>query len=58
MEGIPDKIFVVTPMMTRGGEHSELEIPAAIEHFKDRFPDVHIEYVWPLKSVQVAQYLD
>src|SRR5271157_287207 len=26
------KIIVVTPMMTRGGDHAEAEIPAAIDH--------------------------
>lgn len=53
----PVKIIVITPMMTRGGEHSEVDIPAAIERFKARYPDVFIEYIWPLDSAQVAQFL-
>jgi len=57
MESKPEKITVVTPMMTRGGEHSEVDIPAAINSMKTRYPDVTIEYVWPFDPAHVAQFL-
>jgi len=53
----PDKIIVITPKMTRGGEHSEVDIPAAIKRIESRYPDVSIEYIWPFDSAQVAQFL-
>src|SRR5512143_2434041 len=31
-------VFVVTPMMTHGGEHSERDIPAAISRARERHP--------------------
>ena len=53
----PVKIIVVTPLMTRGGEHSEVDIPAAIKRTESRYPDVPIENIWPFESFQVAQFL-
>jgi sirohydrochlorin cobaltochelatase len=53
----PDKIIVITPMMTRGGEHSEVDIPAAIKRIESQYSDVPIDYIWPFSSAQVAQFL-
>ena len=44
-------------MMTRSGEHSEVDIPTAIKRIESRNPDVSIEYIWPFDSAQVAQFL-
>ncbi len=44
-------------MMTRGGEHSEVDIPTAIKRIEFRNPDVSIEYICPFDSAQVAQSL-
>ncbi len=52
-----ERVIVVTPMMTRGGEHSEVEIPAAIQHAQERHPKVTFKYVWPLDVSAVAQFL-
>jgi sirohydrochlorin cobaltochelatase len=57
MQHNPRKIIVITPMMTRGGEHSEVEIPASINEFKERYPNILIEYVWPLEPSHVANFL-
>ena len=54
---VPDKIIVATPMMTRGGEHAEKDIPAKIEEFSKRYPKVAITYAWPFDTVQVARFL-
>ena len=53
----PEKIIVITPKMTRSGEHSEIEIPATINDFKLRWPDISIEFDWPLKSTHIAKFL-
>jgi sirohydrochlorin cobaltochelatase len=57
MSHSPQKIIVITPMMTRGGEHSELDIPKAVEGFSTRYPQVAIEYIWPFDPADVAQFL-
>lgn len=53
----PGKVVVITPMMTRGGEHSEMDIPAVVERFSDRYPETEIEYIWPFDPAEVAQFL-
>ncbi len=51
------KIIVVTPMMTRGGEHSEKDIPACVARAKDRHPGIQISYAWPFSAEDVAGFL-
>ncbi len=51
------KIIVITPMMTRGGEHSEVEIPEAIKRSKERHPNIEIVYAWPFEVSEVAGFL-
>lgn len=53
----PDKIFVITPMMTRGGEHSEIDIPKTINRAQERFPNIPIVYAWPFESQEIANFL-
>lgn len=51
------EILVVTSMLTRGGDHSEVEIPAAIERARARYPGASIRYVWPIEAGTVARFL-
>lgn len=51
------QVTVVTPMMTRGGEHSEVDIPAAIRQAEGRHPAVSFRYVWPFDMGEVARFL-
>jgi sirohydrochlorin cobaltochelatase len=51
------RVVVVTPMMTPGGEHSEQDIPAAIERARRRHPGVAFEYAWPFAVGDVAGFL-
>jgi sirohydrochlorin cobaltochelatase len=53
----PEKIIVVTPMMTRGGEHSEVDIPAAVQKVQAEHPEIPILFVWPFKVSEVANFL-
>ena len=53
----PDKIVVVTPMMTQGGEHSEKDIPEAIERTKKKSPNIEFSYVWPFDISKIAAFL-
>ena len=52
-----DRIVVVTPMMTPGGEHAEKDIPAALERAEERHPGVTFVYAWPFDVGDVARFL-
>jgi sirohydrochlorin cobaltochelatase len=52
-----EKIIVVTPMMTRGGEHAEKDIPEAVERARQRHPKEKFIYVWPFPATDVAEFL-
>ncbi len=52
-----EKIIVVTPMMTRGGEHSAIEIPEAIRRVQQKFPALKIIYAWPFPMEDIARFL-
>jgi len=51
------QIIVVTPMMTQGGEHSEVDIPSAIQRAQERHPAASFRYAWPFLVSEVAQFL-
>jgi sirohydrochlorin cobaltochelatase len=51
------KIVVVTPMLTRGGEHAEMDIPGAIERARERHPKENFVYAWPFPASEVARFL-
>ena len=53
----PGRVLVVTPMMTRGGEHVEREIPEAVARARSRHPDTRMDYLWPFEISQVALFL-
>jgi sirohydrochlorin cobaltochelatase len=52
-----EKIIVITPMMTRGGEHSALDIPEAIRRAQQKFPTQKILYAWPFPTEDIARFL-
>ncbi|GIV63142.1 MAG: CbiX/SirB N-terminal domain-containing protein [Chloroflexota bacterium] len=51
------RIIVVTPMMTRGGEHAEQEIPAEIQKLQSEFPTIRLIYAWPFEETEIARFL-
>jgi sirohydrochlorin cobaltochelatase len=50
-------VVVLTPMLTRGGEHAEADIPAAISRARARHPGADIRYAWPFDPETVARFL-
>ena len=52
-----EKVIVVTPMMTRGGEHAEVEIPTAVKTAQAQHPEIPIIYAWPFGVSEVASFL-
>jgi len=51
------RIVVITPMMTRGGEHSAVDIPQAIRRAQQKFPALKIVYAWPFATEDIARFL-
>lgn len=51
------KILVLTPMMTRGGEHAARDIPEAVRAAGERHPGKNFVYVWPFPTGDVARFL-
>jgi sirohydrochlorin cobaltochelatase len=52
-----ETIIVVTPMMTRGGEHSALDIPEAIRRTQAKHPARRFIYAWPFDTEDIARFL-
>ena len=53
----PDRVVVVTAMMTPGGEHAEAEIPLAISRARERHPGLEMIYAWPFETGAAAGFL-
>jgi sirohydrochlorin cobaltochelatase len=51
------RVLVVTPMLTRGGDHAERDIPTAIRRARERYQGLPIVYAWPYEPIDVAQFL-
>jgi len=52
-----EKIVVVTPMMTPGGEHAEEDIPNVIARAQKRHAGIEFVYAWPFEAHDVARFL-
>ncbi len=53
----PGRVVVVTPMLTQGGGHAEVDIPAAIARAQAAHPAVAFVYAWPYDVTRVAQFM-
>lgn len=51
------RVVVVTPMMTRGGDHAEREIPELVRRFRNKHPEVEFIYAWPFEVKEVSRFL-
>ncbi len=51
------KVVILTPMMTRGGEHAEREIPAAVQAAREVHPHTLFIYIWPIETKAIAEFL-
>ena len=52
-----DEVAVITTMLTRGGSHSEVDVPEAIERARVRHPKTKFVYPWPFDSALIASFL-
>ncbi|MFT5207838.1 MAG: sirohydrochlorin cobaltochelatase [Candidatus Omnitrophota bacterium] len=53
----PDEIMVITPMMIRGGSHSDKDIPQAIVEARKKYPHIKLSYIWPFAEEDIAEFL-
>ena len=51
------KIIIVTTMITRGGSHSEKEIPEELNTLCSKHPNIDIQYAWPFDMDIFALFL-
>jgi sirohydrochlorin cobaltochelatase len=51
------RVLVVPSMLTPGGVHSEIDIPAQLQQAGRAHPDVRIDYLWPFPVEHVAALL-
>lgn len=51
------QITLISTMFTRGGIHSETEIPEIVAAFKRRNPSIDLNYAWPFSLEAVAEFL-
>jgi sirohydrochlorin cobaltochelatase len=51
------KIIIVTTMITRGGSHSENEIPEEVSALSLKHPNIVIQYAWPFSIDAFALFL-
>lgn len=52
-----DEIRLVTTMFTRGGIHSECEIPYAVRELSKQMPAVKFSYAWPFDMDMTADFM-
>jgi len=51
------KIIIVTTMITRGGSHSEIEIPEELRALSTKYPGIDFQYAWPFGMDLFAKFL-
>jgi sirohydrochlorin cobaltochelatase len=51
------KFILVTTMITRGGSHSEKEIPEELNSLREKHPTIDIQYAWPFCMKNFAEFL-
>ena len=51
------RVTLMTTMFTRGGIHSEKDIPDLVKLLQARYPGTVIEYVWPFDVGLIADFL-
>jgi len=51
------RVIVLTPMLTRGGEHAENEIPRTLERVRQHHPHLIVDYAWPFPVDAIAHFL-
>ncbi len=48
---------VITTMFTRGGIHSECEIPFSVQELRKKHPALRVDYAWPFDEALAADFM-
>ncbi|HVA66699.1 MAG TPA: CbiX/SirB N-terminal domain-containing protein [Elusimicrobiota bacterium] len=51
------RIVLATTMYTRGGIHSETEIPRLVQKLRMQYPDAELVYAWPMDETFIVEFL-
>lgn len=51
------RVTVISTMYTRGGIHSECEIPEILDRLRAEYPGVRVDYSWPFDMSAIAGML-
>jgi sirohydrochlorin cobaltochelatase len=51
------QVTVISTMFTRGGLHSESEIPGILARLRRRYPKITARYTWPFDLDAVARFM-
>ncbi|MBI3553712.1 MAG: CbiX/SirB N-terminal domain-containing protein [Elusimicrobia bacterium] len=57
VEGGAQQVTVISTMFTRGGSHSESEIPAIVSRLEKRYPKILVRNTWPFDLDAVARFM-
>jgi sirohydrochlorin cobaltochelatase len=52
-----ERVIVVTSMLTRGGEHAEVDIREAVEKARHDYPEVEFTFAFPFPPKDIARFL-
>ncbi len=52
-----EKVIVVTSMLTRGGEHAEVDIREAVQNARRNYPDIEFLFAFPFPAKDIARFL-
>ena len=50
-----DEVFILSTMVTPGGNHSEKDLPKLISKAKEKYPNIKFNYIWPYKMDLLAE---
>jgi sirohydrochlorin ferrochelatase len=52
-----ERVIVVTSMLTRGGEHAEVDIREAVEKASHDYPEIEFIFAFPFPAKDIARFL-
>jgi sirohydrochlorin cobaltochelatase len=52
-----DRVIVVSSMLTRGGEHAEVDIREAVQEASKKYPETEIVFAFPFPGKDIARFL-
>jgi sirohydrochlorin cobaltochelatase len=51
------RVIVITSMLTRGGEHAEVDIREVVQHAGREHPEIEFRFAFPFPAKDIARFL-